>query len=932
MSRFGRRTFLASSAGVAAGAAVGEALPLGSVDRSGAVLRPSGTAGGHQTRSRGPLRARSLTVNGLTNPVGIDPDGCFFAWTLQGPGRGVAQTGSRIVVRRTDPTRTGIVWDSGSVDSARQAFVAYGGPALAADAAYEWKVQVRSAAGWGPVSAPAHFTTGLRATDWGAAVWLNPAAGPEGPDRVTYLRSEFTPPAGTLVRATAYISAAHTYRLYVDGTPVDAWPSFSYPDEQYVRAVDLTSAFRSARPSAIGVLHRWYGAGQGRPASSPGLLFLLSLHYADGSRVVHFSDGSWNEHPAEWLPSPQRNSDVGDFVEWVNGGAHPTGWAGVGFDDRSWTRPAIGGFAGTPPFTATYAQRTSIHETPVAPVTVHTLPGGAVVADFGAVYAARPRVTFPSGPSGVAGQTVSMRVGYLLDPDGHVSTLHGTQGTNLSMSYVMGSGPQAFEGFTYLGFRYLQVDNPPTPLRANDLVAIARHAAMPDVPPATFMTDNRMLNAVWKLCARSSLYCSQEQFVDTPTREKGPFLWDASNESEGVMRAYGDQNMTWQALRDVQRGQDRYWPAGQVNAVYPNGDGARAFATSTARYAEWLWRYYTSTGDLATVTGLYPSVSKAAAWLWGARQAATGLLYGLADTSNGDPVYDYDLSVVADTASNVLAVNAFDRVGQVAAILGDPTGEQTNRTRAAQLAGAVNAVLRRADGTYVDGVDAHGAQSSHASQEANALALAYGLVPASDLASVGAYVARLGIDVGPNHGLELLRGLAVAGMPEAMVRTLTDTTIGGWAHIVAAGGTFTWEVWKPSDLIGDSMSHGWGSSALVAMQETLLGITLQEPAADGTVRAAVAPPTAGLGRAAGSVPTVAGPIEVSWQRRGKGMKVDLTVPANATATVRLAAGTPSSVREGGVAAGRAPGVSVVSAADGAAVLSVGSGTYRFTST
>ena len=441
-----------------------------------------------------------------------------------------------------------------------------------------------------------------------------------------------------------------------------------------------------------------------------------------------------------------------------------------------------------------------------------------------------------------------------------------------------------------------------------------------------------MLNAVWRLTVRSCLYCCHEQFVDTPTREKGPFVWDGANESEGVMRAHGDQNMSWQALRDVARGQARYWPDGRVNAVYPNGDGARAFGTFTARYPEWLWRYYTSTGDRTTALRLYPSVSAAAAWLWGARQGGTGLLYGLADSDNGDPVYGYDLSVAADTASNVLAVNAFNRVAQLAAVAGDPAGVQTWQTRAAQLTAAVNGVLRRADGTYVDGVDADGAPSGHASQEANALALAYGVVPAPDLAAVGAYVAGLGIDVGPNHGLELLRGLAAAGLPEAMVHTLTDTAIPGWAHTVAAGGTFTWEVWKPSDLIGDSMSHGWGSSALVAMQETLLGVTLQEPGADGTVAAAVTPPAAGLGRAGGSVPTVAGPVQVSWQRRGAGMRLVLTVPPNASATVRLPAGTPSSVREGGVSAGTAPGVTVVSAADGAVVLSVGSGTYRFTTT
>jgi hypothetical protein len=79
------------------------------------------------------------------------------------------------------------------------------------------------------------------------------------------------------------------------------------------------------------------------------------------------------------------------------------------------------------------------------------------------------------------------------------------------------------------------------------------------------------------------------------------------------------------------------------------------------------------------------------------------------------------------------------------------------------------------------------------------------------------------------------------------------------------------------------------------------------------------------------VPTVAGPVQVSWQRRGKGMTMALTMPANARATVQLPASGPSSVREGGSAAAHAAGVTVVSAADGVVTLSVGSGTYRFTS-
>ncbi|HUE06737.1 MAG TPA: family 78 glycoside hydrolase catalytic domain [Acidimicrobiales bacterium] len=927
---FGRRAFLGSGVALSAGAIAAGALAETGAGAAGGTLFEAGRVGDVDVTAgaRGPLRAGSLTVNGLTPAVGIDPDDCQFGWTLHAAGRGAMQSAYRIVVRRTDPGHVGPVWDSGTVLSAQQAFVLYDGPALAGDAGYAWRVRARGdGSEWGPVSAPMTFTTALRAEDW-TAQWLKPAGGSLQPDRVTYLRTEVSPPEGVVRRATAYVSAAHTYRLYVNGVAVDAWPSFCFPDEQYTRAVDVTRVMRPGRPNALGVLHRWYGGGQGRPASVPGLLLQLSLRYSDGRHVVFGTNDTWRETQAEWLPSPQRNSDGGDFVEWVDGRAHPQEWSGPGFDDAGWAKATVLGPTGTAPFTALYPQRTRIQEHEVSPIRVHTLPSGAVVADFGAVYAARPLVKFDSGDPG---RTVTGRVGYLLDADGQVSTLHGTQGTNLSFSYIMREGSQVFEGFTYSGFRYLQVDNPDQSLGAGQLVAIARHAAMPDAPMATFSSANRLLDAVWKLNAHSCLYCSQEQFVDTPTREKGQFVWDASNESEGVMRAYGDQNVTWQGLRDVLRGQRRYWPDGRVNAVYPNDDGARSFGTFTARYPEWLWRYYASTGDRSTAILFYPSVSKVAAWLWSARQPGNGLLYGLADQSNGDPVYGYDLAVAADTASNVLAVNAFTRVSQLASVAGDTAGAALWQGRAAELAAAVNATLRRADGVYVDGVLPSGAQSASASQEANALALAYGVAPPSDSARVGAYVAGLGVHLGPNHGLELLRGLTAAGMPEAVVRTLTDASIPGWAHIVAAGGTFTWEVWSPSDLIGDSMSHGWGSSALVAMQETLLGVSFRPPNPDGTLRITVAPPVRGLPRASGTVPTTAGPVSVAWQRNGRRTALDLTMPANLTALVHLPATSASDVREGGVAAGKAPGVSVSSFAGGVAVVEIGSGSYRFTS-
>ena len=280
-----------------------------------------------------------------------------------------------------------------------------------------------------------------------------------------------------------------------------------------------------------------------------------------------------------------------------------------------------------------------------------------------------------------------------------------------------------------------------------------------------------------------------------------------------------------------------------------------------------------------------------AGYLWAARQAGTGLLYGLADVPEGDPFYGYDLGVAADTASNVLAGERLLRIAQLADLAGDSTGAALQRSRAAQLTAAVNGLLVRPDGVYVDGIDSDGTQSTHASQEANALALAYGVVPAANVARVGAFVASLGIDVGPNHGLELLRGLAAGRSLRRHGAPVDGRVDPGWAQILAEGGTFTWETWKPSDLVGDSMSHGWGSSALVAMQESLLGVSFDTPDPDGTVRrgggATVGPDC--RGRPGQRADGRWDPLAVSWVRSGRGVALELDVPVNATVRVMLPA-------------------------------------------
>ncbi len=414
---------------------------------------------------------------------------------------------------------------------------------------------------------------------------------------------------------------------------------------------------------------------------------------------------------------------------------------------------------------------------------------------------------------------------------------------------------------------------------------------MPDVAAAaTFTSSEPMLDAVWALCAHSGLYTSQEQFIDTPTREKGQFLWDAANESQTVMRTFGEQNLSWQGLRDMARAQARYWPTtGQVNEVYPERRRAPelpALHRPLPRVGVALLPVHRRPVHCGRSA---PDPLRLSDYLAGIIDTSTGLISGQPMSTNGDNEYGYDYDTNADTTLNILAVDAFRRIGDVAALVGDGgDGLDPGASGPRRSPPPSTPTWSARDGLYVDGLRTDGTQSTHSSQLANVVALAYGVVPAARMSAVAAYVASLDISVEPDHGMELLRALHAGGRDADMVRILTDPSFPGWAAIIKAGGTFTWETWTPSDLIGDSMSHGWGSSALVAIQEALLGAVPTAPAPGGppTLVTVTPPPT-------GS-PT---PRGRSRHRRGStrwpggphppGAGLQITVPPNAAARCRL---------------------------------------------
>lgn len=873
-----------------------------------------------------------LTVDDAAAPLAVE-GAPQFGWVPRDTDRGEVQTAYEVVVSEV-PIKGGAaepIWRSNKVQSAQESYVTAPNLKLQPDRSYTWEVRTWDRTGRkSPFSAPARFDVGILDRDWHAD-WIRRPGSEHAPfEDYSLLRKEFSVGASPVVRARAYMSAGQQYDLRVNGARAAHGPSFAYPDQQYYEATDITRLVRAGAVNAIGVITHWSGPGQGRPASVPAFIGRVTIDHADGTRQVITSDASWRSHTGPWIQGPPRN-DEGNFVEHVDGRLDPVGWDSPGFDDHAWTPAAVIGAHPTAPFLHLYAARTHIVEHPASPVTFKRLADGSYVADFGAVIAATPVIELRNG---TAGRAVSVLGGYLLDPDGHVSKTRGIQQTDMHWYYDERAGDQEFRPFGYLGYRYLEIDGAGATLSAADVRSFARHASMPDEGAAHFKTSNPAIDAVWELARHSALYASQEQFVDTPTREQGAFM--DPFDSSVTMAAFDDRAMTFEALRDFARSQLRYWPDGRVNVVYPNGDGKRDIPDSTEQYVEWVWQVYEATGDRSQLATLYPVVKNISDYVNRALDPHTGLvtnlpgggsdyLYGLVDWPP-NMRYGYDMATVARTTENIQAVDVFRRVADLAHALGRPATEQrTELDRATRLTNAIHARLRRPDGVLVDGLEANHTPSKHASQIANAYALAFGLVPPAQVRTVANYIVKLGNSIGVSTFSYLLDALHAAGRDGAFVTAITDPARPGYARILKEGATYTWESWDARQT-GDSESHGFGSTVLTTLQQDVLGVRVVAP---GAARLDIAMPALSPMRATGVVVTQRGRIPISWSRPSAAhFSLTVTIPDNVVATLHVPAASIADVSDAHRKLTDDPGVTAVHAAGGQVVLSVGSGSYE----
>lgn len=547
-----------------------------------------------------------------------------FGWLVNDADYNEVQTAYQIIV--TDEVTNNTVWDSDKVVSSNQSYVKYDGNELDDGHPYSWKVKTWDKDGAeSPYSDNAYFSTGIKNDNWDAS-WIS--SGKTGANHYWHARYEKSlDSTKTVASIMAYFAGVHDYELNVNGEYIGRGQSFDYASETRYQGWDITDSVKNSNKIAIGLLNRYYGGGQGRAASKEALLGHINIYYTDGTKDTIVTNGDWKVSTDVPLGGSIKRNGEGDFVEEYNAQNTQEGFSAVGFDDSAWSAASVIGVHPTTEFTNVIPELSKPTDYIVNPVSVTKLSNGVTVADFGKVIPARPQITFKNG---TAGKQLTIQTGYVLNTDGTVnSNSRVTQSTNMTYKYTQKNGEQVYSAWDHLGFRYIQIPDCGEDFTKDTITAKVVHTNVPENRDSTFTSSNEMLNNVYELLKRSALYSIQNSFVDTPTREKGQFLQDSINISESSTATLYERAASKKAIEQFLASADRYWTgdeAGRYNSVYPNCDGKRDIPDFSLNVPYWVWNYYMTTGDKATLEKAYPYIKATADYITKYINSSTGLV------------------------------------------------------------------------------------------------------------------------------------------------------------------------------------------------------------------------------------------------------------------------------------------------------------------
>lgn len=887
-----------------------------------------------------PLTVTNLRCEYKSNPVGMDVLHPRLSWELVSSERGTAQTAYqvRVAVSAAKLGKNELLWDSGKQTSDASIHVVYEGPALQSGQRYYWQVQASDNQGrtsaW---SEPAYWEMGLlQVSDWKAS-WITPnvTEDPKKSNPAPMLRRVFEAKKD-IMNARLYASAMGLYQLEMNGKRVSdqyftpGWTAYDFRF-QY-QTYDVTAQLKPGK-NCLGALlgDGWFrgymawGHNHNSYGSKLALLAQLVITYKDGKQQIIGTDDNWKATTGPILMSDIYNGETYDAR------LERTGWSEATYDDKDWNGVTL---QETPKQAVVAPAGPPVREIQeIKPVKVIKTPEGDTVLDMGQnmVGWLRFHVTAP------AGTTITLRHAEVLDKNGNLYTENLRSAKQTIRYTTKGQGVETFEPhFTFQGFRYVAVTGWPGELPLDAFTGVVVHSAIE--PAGTFETSSAMLNQL----QHNIVWGQKGNFVDVPTdcpQRDERLGWTGDAEVFARTASYNHDTAAFYTkwLKDVALDQQ---DNGAVPDVIPNvlSHKTREGSSGVAGWADVAtvmpWTLYLTYGDRRVLEAQYPSMK---AWVEYMRRAAgekylwnTGPSYGdwlaFATTESDYPG--------ATTDKDLLQTAYFARSTDLLRATAEVLGKKEDAEFYAGLLEHIRAAFQK------EFVTPNGRLSSN-TQTAYSLALAFDLLPESQRQEAA---DRLDADV--RHFQHLTTGflgtpvlckeLSDYGHLDDAYMLLNRKEYPSWLYPITQDATTIWERWdgiKPDGTFQDASMNSFNHYAYGAigdwMYRVIAGIDI-DPKQPGYKHILIEPrPGGGLSFAKGSVCSTYGKVASGWELKDGKMTLNVEVPANTTATVRLPKAKLEQVTESGKPLQASPGISGSRQSDDAVVVEVGSGSYVF---
>ena len=752
----------------------------------------------------------------------------------------------------------------------------------------------------------------------GAGVWGNQMSSDGGviTPAARYLRTSFTAKK-TVKRAVLYGSALGIADFHLNGKRISDerfTPGWShYPARVHYRAWDVTSQIKNGENVLAAELgDGWYSGyvGYARKrdnyGAKPRALAQLHIFYNDGSDAIIASG-------ADWKASASAVTDQ-DFLmgESYDARREQRGWDAPGFDASKWSAADAG--------TAELKANLQWHPGPpviayaeIKPLSVEEPKPGIFVFNLGQNFAGVERLKI----RGEAGQKITIHFAERLNPDGTAYTANYRSARSIDTYICKGGGEETWEPrFTFHGFQYVQVEGlkeKPSPEMITGLPLGS------DTPSASeFVCSDEMLNKL----GSNTWWTQRSNFIDIPTDcpqrdERLGWTGDAQMYCRAAALHADVESFFQKWLYDLQ---DSQMADGQFTMVAPplvaTGGGGPAWIDAGSVCP---WTMYDVYGDKRALERMYPNIKR-----------LVDSYKNRCDVELHTPkqfhCFGDWLNINANTPNDVIFSAYFALTTKIAAQSAEVLGKKDDAAEYRKLLERIKSAFNR------DYVDAEGHVKGQ-TQTAYVLALQFDLL---DEAKRAAAEKLLIADI-ERHEWHLTTGfvgtkdlmlvLTKIGRADVAYRLLHNDTFPSWGFSIKNGATTIWERWNgwtPEQGFGDASMNSFAHYAFGAvyqwMVENIGGIRSAAPAFK---RIVIAPtPDDKLTWARTSYDSVNGRIASSWKKENGVLHLDVEIPPNTTAEIRVPASSAANVKTDS-------GAKFVRAENGVTIYEADSGKYSF---